>query len=168
VSSLEILAFTALGIAAIPLTVIDIRQHRLPNAIVLPLYPVGLLLFSMQAAASGRWADVHRGVWAMGVALAIYGGLALLHRSGMGMGDVKLSGVLGLYLGYLGWGQFVVGLVAAFTLGSIAGLILMAARRAHRASAIPFGPFMLAGAVVGATTGKPLWEWYLTAAFIAS
>jgi leader peptidase (prepilin peptidase) / N-methyltransferase len=168
VSSAEVLAFVLLGLAAIPLFVIDIREHRLPNAIVLPLYPIGLLLLSMSAAASGDWLTLRRALVAMFVALIIYSGLALLRRSGMGMGDVKLSGVLGLYLGYLGWGQFVVGMVTAFVLGSVFGMALMLARKAHRGTAIPFGPFMLAGAAIGAVAGHTLWAWYLSAAFLTA
>jgi leader peptidase (prepilin peptidase) / N-methyltransferase len=167
-SSAEVLAFVLLGLAAIPLFVIDIREHRLPNAIVLPLYPVGLVLLSMGSAASGDWLTLRRALVAMFAALIIYSGLALLRRSGMGMGDVKLSGVLGLYLGHLGWGQFVVGMVTAFVLGSVFGIALMLARKAHRGTAIPFGPFMLAGAAIGAVAGQALWAWYLSAAFLTA
>ena len=70
----------------------------------------------------------------------------LRHREGMGFGDVKLAGVLGLYLGYLGWGHVFAGTFAAFLLGGLWGLVVLVARRANLGSAIPFGPFMLAGA----------------------
>lgn len=66
----------------------------------------------------------------------------------MGFGDVKLAGVLGLYLGYLGWSHIFAGTFVAFLLGGLWSLFILAARRGTLRSAIPFGPFMLAGAAV--------------------
>ena len=71
--------------------------------------------------------------------------LWFLYPSGMGLGDVKLAGVLGMYLGYLGWGTLAVGAFFGFALGAVIGITLMALGRATRKSKIPFGPFMLAG-----------------------
>ena len=72
--------------------------------------------------------------------------LRLIHPPGMGFGDVKLAGVLGLYLGYLGWSHVFAGTFAAFLLGGLWSLGILIARRGTLRSAIPFGPFMLAGA----------------------
>jgi leader peptidase (prepilin peptidase)/N-methyltransferase len=71
--------------------------------------------------------------------------LRMVYPPGMGFGDVKLAGVLGLYLGYLGWGHVFAGTFAAFLLGGLWSLGLLAARRGTLKSDIPFGPFMLAG-----------------------
>ncbi len=79
---------------------------------------------------------------------------ALVYPGGMGFGDVKLAGVLGLFLGFLGWGPLVVGAFAAFLLGGLFALVLVALRRAGRKSGIPFGPWMLAGAWVGIFFGS--------------
>jgi leader peptidase (prepilin peptidase)/N-methyltransferase len=79
----------------------------------------------------------------------------------MGFGDVKLAGVLGLFLGYLGWGQLVVGAFGAFLLGGAFSLGLLALRRVNRKSGIPFGPWMLAGGWVGALAGAPISSGYL-------
>jgi leader peptidase (prepilin peptidase)/N-methyltransferase len=76
------------------------------------------------------------------------------------MGDVKLAGVLGLYLGWLGWNSLFVGAFAAFLLGGIAGVVLMATGLATRKSAIPFGPYMLAGAFLAVFAAAPLTAWY--------
>lgn len=67
----------------------------------------------------------------------------------MGFGDVKLGGVLGLYLGWYGWEEAVVGGFAAFILGAVVGVVAIALFGATRKSMIPFGPFMLAGAWIG-------------------
>ena len=58
----------------------------------------------------------------------------------MGIGDVKLAGVLGIYLGYLGWAQLAVGAVAAFVLGGVFGIVLLIARRSGRKSQDPVRP----------------------------
>jgi leader peptidase (prepilin peptidase) / N-methyltransferase len=76
------------------------------------------------------------------------------------MGDVKLAGILGLYLGWLGWGQLIAGAFLAFLLGSLVGLALMAARRAGLKSRIPFGPFMLLGALAAIAWGEWLVDAY--------
>jgi leader peptidase (prepilin peptidase)/N-methyltransferase len=77
------------------------------------------------------------------------------------MGDVKLAGVIGLFLGFLGWGPLVVGVFSAFLLGGVFGLGLIIARRAGRASGVPFGPWMFAGAWVGALFGEALTSQYM-------
>ncbi|BDZ45117.1 hypothetical protein GCM10025866_10260 [Naasia aerilata] len=73
----------------------------------------------------------------------------------MGMGDVKLAGVLGLFLGFLGPAPLLVGIFAAFLLGGIAGIVVLVARRGTRRTALPFGPWMLAGAWIGILAGEP-------------
>ncbi len=73
--------------------------------------------------------------------------LALIYPAGLGWGDVKLSGVLGLYLGWLGAAAVLAGVLGAFAVAALAGLTLIAAGRATRKSQIPFGPFMLASAI---------------------
>jgi len=79
----------------------------------------------------------------------------------MGFGDVKLAGVLGGYLAWLGWGELVVGAFAAFLLGGLAGILLMVLRRAGRKSHIPFGPWMLLGALIAILWGGALADLYL-------
>jgi leader peptidase (prepilin peptidase)/N-methyltransferase len=79
----------------------------------------------------------------------------------MGFGDVKLAGVLGLVLGWLGWGELVVGGFLGFLLGAVLGGVLMVARRAGRKTKIPFGPFMLLGALLAILWGGQLWDAYV-------
>ena len=92
--------------------------------------------------------------------------LLLIYPSGMGFGDVKLAGVLGMMLGWFGWPEVVVGAFLGFLFGGVLGMALMAARRATRKSMIPFGPFMLAGAWTGLLVGEPAVRWYLHGAGI--
>jgi leader peptidase (prepilin peptidase) / N-methyltransferase len=87
--------------------------------------------------------------------------LVFIHPAGMGFGDVKLAGVLGAYLGWIGWGALAVGAFLGFLLGGLYGALLLLLRRAGRKSAIPFGPFMLLGAVVGVLAGSQIADGYL-------
>ncbi|MBA8989127.1 leader peptidase (prepilin peptidase)/N-methyltransferase [Curtobacterium pusillum] len=144
----------------VALALIDIDTHRLPDKIVLPAYAVLAVLLTATSAASGDWWALARAGIGMVVLLAVYFALAVAVPGGMGMGDVKLAGVLGLVLAYLGWGPLAVGAFGGFALGAIFAIGLLAARRAKRGSGIPFGPWMLAGAWLGILCGGPLWNAY--------
>jgi leader peptidase (prepilin peptidase)/N-methyltransferase len=97
----------------------------------------------------------------MVVLYAFYFVLAFIYPAGMGFGDVKLAGVLGLYLGWLGWAELVIGGFLGFLYGGVVGLLLMLVRRAGRKSQIPFGPFMLVGALTAILWGGALADLYL-------
>lgn len=159
--SLELPAFLYLGAAGVALALIDLDVRRLPNVIVLPSYLVAAALLLLPATFDGRWGDYARAVVG---ALLMYGGyflLVVVYPRGMGFGDVKLAGVLGFYLGWLGWGSLAVGAFLGFLLGGVLGAALMASGRANRKSAIPFGPFMLAGALLAVLFGHDLASLYL-------
>lgn len=149
-------AFLYLAAVGILLALIDLDTHRLPDVLTLPSYAVGVVLLAAAAIAQGSAAPLLRALLGMAVLFGLYFTLVFAYPAGMGFGDVKLAGVLGLYLGWLGWGPVAVGTFAAFVLGGVTGLVLMALGRAGRKSAIPFGPFMLAGALVGVFAGAPL------------
>ena len=132
---------------AVLLSIIDIRTHTLPRRLVLPAYPVAGALLLAAALAGGT--PLHA-LNAAGGALAMAGLYWLLwaaYPAGMGFGDVRLAGVLGLYLGYLGWQHVLLGAAAGFVAGGLWGVALIVSRRGTAKSAIPFGPAMLAGAV---------------------
>ena len=150
------------GSAAVALTAIDLDHHRLPNAIVLPLYPVAVVGLITAGVLTGEWpwaaALIGAGLWLVVVGLPwlISGG------RGMGFGDVKLAPVLGVILGWVAVSAAVVGLLFAFLLGALVGLAAIAFAGAGRKTALPFGPFLLAGALVGLLVGPPLGEAYLS------
>ena len=154
-------AFLYLAAISVALALIDIDTQRLPNAIVLPSYAVGLVLLGVAAVAQGGYGDLVRAILGMAALYGFYFGLALLYPAGMGFGDVKLAGVLGLYLGWLGWAELVAGGFLGFLLGGVVGGVLMAVRRAGRKSKIPFGPFMLGGAFIAVLWGDALADLYL-------
>jgi leader peptidase (prepilin peptidase)/N-methyltransferase len=150
--------FTAL---AVTLAAIDVDVRRLPNSIVLPSYPVLAILLTVASIDSQDWkALAHAGVGAAAL-FGFYLLLATLYPAGMGFGDVKLAGLLGGVLGYLSWSALLVGAFAGFFLGALVGILLMAGGRAGRKTALPFGPAMLAGALVALFFGREISDWYL-------
>ena len=152
------LYFASVGLA---LAVIDLDTKRLPNPLTLPSYVVIGALLLLPAVADGQWA-AYLTAWLGALALfGFYFLLAVVYPSGMGFGDVKLAGVLGLVLGWLGWSILLVGGFLGFLLGAVVGGALMAVRKAGRKSKIPFGPFMLAGATLAILWGGQVWDAYL-------
>ena len=161
-SALALVAFLYLAAVSVALSFIDIEHHRLPNSIVLPSYLVAAALFSAASILTGDYGSLLRAAIGMAAMGAGYFALAFLWKGGMGFGDVKLAGVLGIYLGWSGWGSLVVGSLGAFFLGGIFGVILILVRKGTRKSGIPFGPWMLLGAWVGILFGNLIWGDYLS------
>jgi leader peptidase (prepilin peptidase)/N-methyltransferase len=158
--SLTLPPFLYLAAVAIVLSMIDIDVRRLPNRIVLPSYLVGgVLLATASLARHDPW-PLARGLAGMAALFVCYYALAAGYPGGMGFGDVKLAGLLGLYLGFLGWSWVLVGAFAGFLLGGVAGVGLMLAGRAGRRTALPFGPYMLAGALLAVFVAAPVTRWY--------
>ena len=154
-------AFLYLGAIGVALALIDLDVKRLPNAIVLPSYLVGGLLLGAAAVVQEDGWSMLRAVLGMAALYGLYLTLALVYPSGMGFGDVKPAGVLGLYLGWLGWAEVITGGFLGFLFGGVVGAALMVAQRAGRKSQIPFGPFMLAGALSAILWGDALADFYL-------
>jgi leader peptidase (prepilin peptidase) / N-methyltransferase len=142
-------AFLLLAALAPVLTLTDLRWRRLPDPLTLPAYPAAAALLAAGALAiPGGARHFLSALAGLAAAWLFFALLAGIHPAGLGGGDVKLSGVLGLYLGWLGAAAVAAGLLGAFVLAALAGLGLIAAGRATRKTQIPFGPFMLASAVL--------------------
>ncbi|MBW8872421.1 MAG: prepilin peptidase [Leifsonia sp.] len=160
--ALQLVAFLYLAAISLALAIIDIETHKLPNVIVLPGYAVGVALLGTAALLQGDLVGLGRMAAGAGILFLFYFVLAMISPRGMGMGDVKLAGVLGLFLGSLGWGQLAVGAGAAFVLGGLFSIILLITRRVGRKGGIPFGPWMLLGAWVGVFAGPAVAGGYLS------
>jgi leader peptidase (prepilin peptidase)/N-methyltransferase len=133
--------------------------------LTLPSYPVGIVLLGAAAVAQGEFWPFERALAGMAALFAFYFVVALIQPRGMGFGDVKLSGVLGLYLGWLGWGSLMVGAFMAFLIGGVVSIALVLFAGAGRKTKVPFGPFMLLGALVGIMWGQQLAHAYTSATF---
>jgi leader peptidase (prepilin peptidase)/N-methyltransferase len=149
---LDLLSALALILALIALAGTDLEHRLLPNAIVGPAALVGFTLSVLDSPE--RW-------WvyllsALAVAGALFA-LAFAYPGGMGMGDVKMGGMLGLFLGpYAALAVFLGALC-----GAITGGLLMAAGKMQRRHALPFGVFMALGGIVTLFVGPELWGLYL-------
>lgn len=154
-------AFICLAVVGVALAIIDFRTHRLPNRIMVPSYGVGFVLLGSASLTSGDGARLIQAVFGMLVMFGVYLLMALPARQGMGMGDVKLAGLLGFHLGWLGWERLAVGFVCAFLIGGIISVALLALGRLGRTGRIPFGPWMIVGAAVGT-----FWRPALTPLFV--
>ncbi|HQR27416.1 MAG TPA: A24 family peptidase, partial [Nocardioides sp.] len=143
----------------VALSVIDLRTRLLPTRLITPCYAVAVLGVGVTWLATRDTPDLIRAGAGWLVAGLVFFVLWFAYPRGMGYGDVRLSGVLGLVLGSLGWGQLFVGLYAGFLLFGLPGLLLAVLRRdrALLRSAYPFGPFMILGALLGVLWGQPLW-----------
>ena len=124
-----------------PLTVIDLREHRLPNRLVLPAFPVAL---SAQLIATTISADWARQLFALLIALAVaLIGLGANYIDALGMGDVKLATVIALTLGYLNPWLPVIAIGIAFLLAFAVVIVLITLGKVKIGSSIPLGPYLL-------------------------
>ena len=135
------------------LLVIDAREHRLPNRIVLPALAAVLALVGIDALVTASTSALIGALVGMLVLGGFYGILRGMSRGGIGGGDVKLAALIGLVLGWHGWQTFMIGAASAFVLGAVYALVLMAVQKADRSTRIAFGPWMIIGAVLGIGIG---------------
>lgn len=144
-----LLPLIPIGVA---LAVIDWHTTLLPTRIIAPTY--GLVVGCVLLA--GLVESDRDPVIRSAIGWTVMGGffliLWLVYPRGLGYGDVRLSGVLGLALGYLGWATLVIGMYGAFLIGGLGGALLGALKIVNR-KRFPFGPFMLVAAVLGVAFG---------------
>jgi leader peptidase (prepilin peptidase)/N-methyltransferase len=152
------LYFGAIGVA---LALIDLDVRRLPNVIVLPSYPVLAVLITASVLVTGDWWSLARAGIGAAILFAFYFVLAFAYPAGMGFGDVKLAGVLGMVLAYLSWACLILGAFLGFFLGAVIGVVALATGKATRKTALPFGPFMILGALIAIFVADPLVDFYL-------
>lgn len=141
-----VVAFGALAVISASLVITDVRTHRLPNRVVLPGYLVGTLLFVIASVLAGDPGRMVRAAAGMSILFACYFVARLVSPASLGGGDVKLAGLLGLYLGWAGWNALLIGTIATFLIGGVHALVLLSLRRADRRTRIAFGPAMIGGA----------------------
>jgi leader peptidase (prepilin peptidase)/N-methyltransferase len=128
---------------------VDLTVFRLPDVLTLPAAAGTAALLGVAALLPPHEGSWPRALLGGAVLLAVYFVLFLINPSGMGFGDVKLAPALGMALAWYGWDVLFVGTFAGFLLGAVAGLVLLVTGRADRKTPIPFGPFMLIGALGG-------------------
>jgi len=143
-------AYCYFGAVAAVASVSDVAARRIPNQAVLPAYLIGPALLALASAASGSWWPLARAGIAMALLAGFYLILGLGFPAGMGLGDVKWAGVVGLYLGWLGWSAVSTGTLLAFLAAVLVLLVIgrrVAISQIHEAT-LPMAPFMTGGALV--------------------
>jgi leader peptidase (prepilin peptidase) / N-methyltransferase len=153
-------AYLALAFLCVVLAVIDASTRLLPNRITYPAFPIMLGLLLVASVGVGDLGRLARGLLAALAVGAFFLLLALISPRGMGLGDVKLAPTLGLALGWLSWGAVAFGVFAGFLLGGVAGLAAIALLGLTRKSLLPFGPWLVTGALLGVLAGADVAAWY--------
>ncbi|NYG22128.1 leader peptidase (prepilin peptidase)/N-methyltransferase [Agromyces hippuratus] len=149
-------ALLAFAACATVLSIVDLAEKRLPNAVVFPALGAVAVLLVPATWATGIWMSL---VWALvgsAAMFAVYFVLALISPSSMGMGDVKLALVIGLLLGWFGMSAWLVGLLAAFVVGGVIAIVALVLKRVTLRGSIPFGPSMLVGALIAVLLVGPV------------
>ena len=147
-------AYLALGLACVVLVAIDVDSRLLPDRITYPAFGLVAVLLLVASLVEHDLGRMPRALEAAGVAGAFMLALALLEPGGLGLGD-KFALVLGLALGWLGWGAVVAGFVAAFLLGGLAALTALLILRAGRKTQLPFGPWLALGTLLAVLAAAP-------------
>jgi len=153
-------AYLVLTGALIALSAIDLEHYILPNRILCPADAAIIPLLAAASAGEHDWGAFVRAAIAGAIAFAVFFVIHIVSPKGMGFGDVRLSFLLGLGLGWLGWGEVAGGLFSGFLYGAVVGVALIVVRVRGRKQQIPFGPFLAAGATTFVLFGEPMIDWY--------
>ena len=152
--NLSLLVVLPLVPVSVALAVIDWRTKLLPTRLIAPSYVMTIVaILVVWLVDSREVSDLQR----TALGWLVYGGMFFLlwfvYPRGLGYGDVRLAGLLGLALGWVGWAELLLGIWTGLLLGGILGglLSLVLRRRDY-----PFGPFMLVGALLGIVLGQPV------------
>ncbi len=150
------LALGFFGAVGVALAAIDIAVRRIPDRLTLPAYPILILLLAAASVAGHHGGALLRALLG-GLALAAgFLLLALLKPGQLGGGDIKLAGLTGLALGWLGWRTLLLGTVLGFVLCALFGLVLLVMRRIALTGTICYAPFLLGGAILAMLAAGPV------------
>jgi leader peptidase (prepilin peptidase)/N-methyltransferase len=147
-SQFDLVPYSVLAALGVTLSLIDLIEQRLPSVLI--YFGIALLgaLLATSTLLESRWPDFLRALAGLAVLAGFYLILALASGGGLGAGDVKLGGLLGLALGWSSWSALITATFVGWCLAAMAWLILRATRRRPQGSPLPLGPFLLVGAVL--------------------
>jgi leader peptidase (prepilin peptidase)/N-methyltransferase len=153
-------AFLVFVSALVAISAVDLEHCIVPNRIVYPALFASVPLLVGAAAVDGEWRSLRDaavgGLLAWGALLVIH----LVSPAGMGFGDVRLAGLIGVHLGWINLRHVVLGLFLAFLTAAVTGIALIATSVRTRKDKVPFGPFLALGAVMAVLFGGPIIAWY--------
>jgi len=155
---ITVAAFCVLMSGLLVLTFIDLRTHRLPREVTYVVMGIGAVLLSVAAIVDDQPRRIYMAALGAVISVSVMSALYLLSRGGLGDGDVRMSPLLGMYLGWLNPGLALVGLLYGFILAALVSAMLMIFGRANRRTAIAFGPFLAIGTLAAILHGQVLIE----------
>src|SRR5439155_17848481 len=135
---------------------VDLEHYIIPNRIVYPTIFIAVPLLALAAAVQHDWTSFEHALAGAVCAFALLLVVHLVSPGGMGFGDVRLSFLLGLFLGWLSYSHALTGIFLGFLLGAVIGFLLVAIRLRSRTDHVPFGPFLAAGAALVILVGDPI------------
>lgn len=148
--------FCVLAVSLVAISAVDLEKFLIPNRIVYPTLALVVPLLVVSSGVDHRWGSLARAAIAGAAAFVGFAAVHLAVPRGMGFGDVRLAGLVGLATGWLGLGHAFVAFLAGFVLGAVIGIVVMLATGGGRKTRIPFGPFLASGAVVAVLWGGPI------------
>lgn len=149
-------AYWVLAAACVMITAIDLEHYRVPVKVLYPAWAIGAVALVAASLLGGGLARLVHALLGAALSFAVLFVLHLISPRGMGFGDVRLAGFLGMFLGWLSLAQVGVGLFLAFALGSVVGLALVAAGARSMRSRLPFAPFLCAGSFIAVLWGNDI------------
>ncbi len=149
-------AYLVFFASLLAISVIDLQLQIIPNRIVYPTIFASVPLLALAALAGDDWDGFVAALVSGAVAWTALLVIHLIQPGGMGFGDVRLSFLLGMFLGWIDYGHALMGIFLGFLLGAVVGLLLVGLRIRSRTDHVPFGPFLAAGAAITILAGGPL------------
>lgn len=153
-------AFLVVVAGLVAISAVDLERRIVPNRVLYPTLFAAALLFVVAALVRGEWTDVRQAAVGGALGFGLLFAVHLISPGGMGFGDVRLAGLLGMTVGWLSVGHVVVALFLGFLLGAVVGVALMVTGRKGRKDLLPFGPFLAAGAYLALLFGTRILDWY--------
>ena len=154
-------AYLVFFVSLVAITVVDLQRQIIPNHIVYPTIFASVPLLALAALAGHQWGRFGHALLGASLAWFVMLVIHLISPAGMGFGDVRLSFVLGLFLGWISLGHVVTGLFLGVVLICLTGVGLAVLKLRSLQSHIAFGPFLAAGSAIAVFAGQPLMHWWL-------
>lgn len=150
--------FLFLALMLMVISFIDLKTTIIPDIITIPGIVIGLVLKLVFAFVDKDWAGFFDASLGMVLGLGIFGFIVFASRGGMGMGDIKLAGLIGVFLGLE---KTLLTILLSFIIGGIVGVVLLIFKIKKRKDAIPFGPYLAIASVISMFFGKKILNWWL-------
>ena len=149
-------AYCVLAAAVVGISAIDVEHMRIPSTLVYSTAVLGAPLLVLASAGTHRWSALLGALIGGAVAFAAFFTLFFAVPKGIGFGDVRLAGLCGGFLGWMGYREVIVGFLISFIVAGVPAAVLLAMHKVNRRTQIPFGPFLAAGTVITVLFAAPV------------